>query len=123
MILAGSKRKRERERERERQQGNSDRRKERKDSFASLPLSAYMPAILPSNCPSSLFILAAFYPAGMINGFTEASLSSTPLPPGARQQHNTRGFSAFLRAGLPLPFLLPNSIQRLPVAPLPRPPP
>jgi len=39
-------------------------------SFQLLPASAgCVPARWPSDCPSSLFILAAFYPSGMINGF------------------------------------------------------
>lgn len=92
---------------------NNDRRNERK-SFLSLSLflSPWPPACLarrPSDCLSSLFILAAFYPAGMINGFTEASLSSTPLCPETSTSNSTRGFSAFLRAGLPRPCPLRSS--------------
>jgi len=50
-----------------------------------------VPARCPSDCPSSLFILAAFYPGGMINGFTEAPRylplhpSSDPTPRSFRR--------------------------------------
>lgn len=93
------------------------RQKERKEEL-SLSLSLWPPACLarrPSDCLSSLFILAAFYPAGMINGFTEASLSSTPLCPETSTSNSTRSFSAFLRAGLPRPCPLrsSNTIQPL----------
>lgn len=54
-------------------------RRKRKDflSFSLFLLSASssvccVPARCPSDCPSSLFILTAFYPSRMINGFTEA---------------------------------------------------
>lgn len=110
MILRGPWR-----RKRRRSKRNNDRRNERK-SFLSLSL--WPPACLarrPSDCLSSLFILAAFYPAGMINGFTEASLSSTPLCPETSTSNSTRSFSAFLRAGLPRPCPLrsSNTIQPL----------
>lgn len=39
-----------------------------------------LPARCPSDCPSSLFILTAFYPGGMINGFTEAPRYLSPSP-------------------------------------------
>lgn len=105
-------------RARERKRG----RRKRKDFSSFSPPSApssvcCVPARCPSDCPSSLFILTAFYPGGMINGFTEAprylSLSlflsprpsSDPLPSIHRSAclSSTRAraeFSGFLRAGL-----------------------
>jgi len=60
-----------------RERGNGRRKRKDFFSFSLFLLSALsnvccVPARCPSDCPSSLFNLTAFYPGRMINGFTEA---------------------------------------------------
>lgn len=99
----------ERRKERGREK-STETETEGKKRRAWLSPSNRLHACRPSDCPSSLFILAAFYPAGMINGFTEASLSSTPLAPGRTSNTAHAAFLLFFAPDY-RPLSLPNAIH------------